>query len=142
MALSFLILSFYYGLVCGGGFSQINYLGDMRQAYLNLLNDVEAEESEKDLARSIKTNLFRGEFVLATLETFKERVPASGLDLALYGNERTAERLEEMGRNFSLRDAVATMMPEYHKIITGYYPTSNKPLLPEPSLSAIESPSI
>lgn len=119
MALTFIILSFYYGLNCGGGFSQINYLGEMREAYLKVLDETGAPEEELRTVRSLTTDCFRGEFVLARLGNAMGSVPATLLDVILYGNPGTAAALEEVANTTSLADAVDEMMPEFYTIITG-----------------------
>ena len=47
MALCFIVLSFYYGLRCGGGFLQPNYLTQLKEAYARFLTEIKAENSEK-----------------------------------------------------------------------------------------------
>ncbi len=61
MPLVFIVLSFYYGFVCGGGFSQVDYLGHMKIAWMNMLRDV-GENSEADQVEKIPTNIYLGDF--------------------------------------------------------------------------------
>ncbi len=66
MPLVFIVLSFYYGFVCGGGFSQVDYLGSMKNAWMNMLRDV-GENSETDQVEKIPTNILLGDY--ATIQS-------------------------------------------------------------------------
>lgn len=144
MALSFIVLSFYYGLACAGGFSQINYLPELQLAYLNLLRDAGAGDEDARTAASVATDCFRGEFGLAALgkdrgapQFAAEAAPARSaresaapdaagtgvlattFDMVRYQNVDTASRLCAVMESLALGDAISAMMPEYYKIITG-----------------------
>ncbi|MEI7511166.1 MAG: hypothetical protein WCJ84_03350 [Candidatus Peregrinibacteria bacterium] len=119
MMLIFMVLSFYYGLKCLGGFSQINYLTHMKNAYIKMQADLEAYRSIEVCARA-QTKELGGDLVIAYLGEKKENgivVPATGLDLILYGNENTWEYLMEMTKELTLYEAISPMMPEFYKII-------------------------
>ncbi len=118
MALTFIILSFYYGLTCGGGFSQVNYLTRMKDAYLKLLEEMGHPE-ELPQVTSIKTDFFCGEFVFATMSNKKRTAHASSTDLIMYGGEETGNQLHELAKICTLASAVDEMMPEYYKILYG-----------------------
>ncbi|MBI3588812.1 MAG: hypothetical protein HY093_00135 [Candidatus Liptonbacteria bacterium] len=120
MALSFIVLSFYYGLPCGGGFSQINYLGEIKNAYLKLLKEMGGFEKEMAQTKKIPTNIFRGEFVLATLGKKQKAVPATLIDLILHQDQTTTKKLAHLAKKITLKKAIDPMMPEFYKIITGH----------------------
>ena len=118
--LALLIISFYYGITCGGGFSQINYLTYMKEAYLRLLHDVGAGDEEHAAVDAVDTQVFRGEFVIVSLGAQRgQPVPATALDCILYAHKDSAEVFERMAREMSLADAVDSMMHEFYKIVTG-----------------------
>ncbi len=119
MALSFITLSFYYGLPCGGGFSQVNYLEEMKVAYLKMLNETGKFKKEIDQTKKIPTNIFRGEFVLASLSNRKKQVPATTIDLILHAHKDTPKKIRVASKQVHLKAAVDQMMPEFYKIITG-----------------------
>lgn len=133
MALSFIVLNFYYGLTCGGGFSQINYLGEMKQAYLALLQTAGYNE-ELSYVQAQVTDIFCGEFVLAVLASQHASTPASSLDMILYGQENTHQALSILAKEASLNSVVDAMMSEYYKIIVGTYPRMEHPILPRATL--------
>lgn len=133
MALSFIILSFYYGLTCGGGFSQINYLGDMKHAYLKFLEEAGYTE-EQELVRSIETDIFCGEFVLATIASKEDHCPAFSLDVALSHADDLNNNLLNLSKETRLETVIDSMMPEYYKIITGTPISSLHITLPKPIL--------
>lgn len=119
MALTFIILSFYYGLSCGGGFLQVSYLTAMKDAYRSMLKTAGAGQDEIDSLDSIKTDYFCGEFVLGTLANQAGRAPATPLDFLLYSDANTFARLRDTASECTLNEAVDQMMPELYKIVCG-----------------------
>ena len=117
-ALSFIVLQFYYGLACGGGFTQIQQLADVKRAYLNFLNEAGGNAEDKEIAERAMTNCFRGEFMLATLGEGDRIIPATSIDLILYYNRATQTALEKRMRELKLSEAIEPMIPEFYKIIS------------------------
>lgn len=121
MALTLSLFSFYYGLPCAGGFSQVGYLEQMKRAYMQTLKNT-PYTNETDHLKSVPTDFFAGEFILALLGYGGMRIPATPVDLILYGNRTTGATLHTITRTTSLRTAVTPMLPELYKIITGTRP--------------------
>lgn len=117
MMLCFIVLSFYYGLKCLGGFSQTNYLTLMKNAYIKMQVDLGNYRSIEVCARA-QTKEMGGDFTIAFLGGPKgEMVPATGLDLILYGNEQTWSCLIEESKLITLQDGVSALMPEFYRIL-------------------------
>lgn len=117
MALTLIIISFYYGITCGGGFSQVNYLADMQKAYARVLQECSPEFDTQTLFP--RTNYFCSDFVLGVLEHEGKEVAATPIDYILYGIGDTAVTLLERSKKLSLKEAVDGLMPELHSIVTG-----------------------
>jgi cyanophycin synthetase len=124
MALTLSILSFYYGLTLGGGFSQVNYLSEMKYAYLKVAKDLQYKD-EITKVEATETNHFSGEFILATIG--RGRAHATLLDLILYSEHKTIAKIEKLATSMTLKQAVSYMMPEYYKIITGVHADTKLP---------------
>ncbi len=122
MALTYIVLSFYYGLSCAGGFSQVNYLTDMKKAYQKILADISGYESEAGHLQTLSTDFFACDFVLALLGMGKASVPATPFDLIIYGNRKTDRMLRKLANSLTLRQVVEPVLPELYKIITGEQP--------------------
>ena len=118
MALSFIVLSFYYGLTCGGGFLQVNYLSEMKEAYLKLLKNTGNVEEVPHIEKII-TDYFCGEFTSAMMSNRKRIAKASSIDLILYGNKGTGIQLQELVGVCTLGEAIDQMMPTFYQIIYG-----------------------
>lgn len=117
MMLSHVIISFYYGVKALGGFSQVNYLTFMKNAYIKMQTDRGNYKSVRVAAQS-QTKELCGDVTLAFLETDdKFMTPASGLDLILYGTDHTWSDFLEMSKKVSLEEALNPMMPEFYRII-------------------------
>ncbi|MDD2807675.1 MAG: hypothetical protein PHW95_04115 [Patescibacteria group bacterium] len=130
MLLTFIILAFYYGLKCLGGFSQVNYLTFMKQSYIKMLTDFEYYKSIEVCARS-QTKELCGEVTLAFIKDHADRLmPATGLDLILHGNDLTWKQFVELTKNITVSEALNPLMSEFYKII---YPEISR----DPELASI-----
>jgi len=117
MLLTFMVLAFYYGLKCLGGFSQVNYLTLMKRAYIKMLADLENYKSIEVCAR-VQTKELCGEVTLAFLKNSEGTLmPATGLDLLLYGNDMTWTQFVELSKNVTLAEALNPLMSEFYKIL-------------------------
>jgi hypothetical protein len=117
MMLTYIVLSFYYGLKCLGGFSQVNYLTHMKNAYIKMLVDRGNYRSIEVCARA-QTKEMCGDMTIAFLGgPSGEMVPATGLDLILYGDEKTWPTLVQESKEIGLEEAINPMMPEFYPIV-------------------------
>lgn len=135
MKLCYMTLAFYYGLKCLGGFSQVNYLTFMKNAYIKMHADQGNYRSIEVCARA-QTKEMGGDYTLAFLKGFNDEViPASGLDLILYGHENTWKIFVEESKEITLDEAVSALLPEFYRIL---YPEAER----EGSLADISSDAI
>lgn len=129
MMLCYIVLAFYYGLKCLGGFSQVNYLTFMKNAYIKMQVDRGNYRSIEVCARS-QTKEMGGDFTLAFMGGPNgELVPSTGLDLILYGTDETWPCLIEQSKQISLEEGIFTLMPEFYRIL--YLETERDPELLE-----------
>lgn len=130
-ALCYSILSFYYGLTLGGGFSQIQYLGEMKKAYDKTICHSDSERSGGEGSPpNIKTNVFTGECVQLGLSDGARVVPATLFDILLW-NRGDIAQLYKSFKTAPLGISLDLMMPEYVQIITGKRPDiSDLPEIP------------
>lgn len=119
MALSFILLSFYYGLRCGGGFSQVSYLTDMKAAYLTMIESLGVAE-ERQYVQSVDTTYFCGEIAFVFLENAGQLLPASSIDIILYGEEGAPNAIRAFSERCTLSEAFDRMIPTLYKIIAPY----------------------
>lgn len=140
MALTLSILSFYYGLTLGGGFSQVEYLSQMKDAYIKVLRDI-AETNEIKKVETVATNHFSGDVVLATVGRNGKRTPATLIDLIMYKNQGMKAGIQKHAKTLLLGDAILPLLPECYKIITGAWPNKiPKIRLPHPVCRARHKP--
>ncbi len=111
IALSYSILSFYYGLTLGGGFSQIDYLGDMREAW----------DKTFDTKTLIKTDVFAGEFALLGISDHIHTAPATLFDVLLYAQDPNTAVNNALS-NISIKESLDAMMDELVEIVSGTKP--------------------
>jgi len=135
MMLSHMVLSFYYGLKCLGGFSQVNYLTLMKNAYIKMQVDRGNYRSIEVCARS-QTKEMGGDFTFSFLGGSKgELVPSTGLDLIMYGTDQTWSCLVEQSKQITLEEAIYPLMPEFYRII---YPETQR----DPELISLSAENI
>jgi hypothetical protein len=117
MMMTFIVLSFYYGLKCLGGFSQVNYLTFMKNAYIKMQTERGNYRSIEVCARA-QTKEIGGDFTITFINGPKgEMLPATGIDLILYGDENTWPTLLEESKTIKLEEALNPIMPEFYSII-------------------------
>lgn len=112
LLLSFLVVSLYHGLTCLGGFSQVNYLTDMKERFIRLM----AETKDGELATFVETKAFCGDINLAFLETAGTYISATGVDLALRISKESWERFRERACTVTLAEALDPMIPELYTL--------------------------
>lgn len=117
MSITLTTLSFYYGLACAGGFSQVNYLAEMKEAFLKLLTS-KTNSIEIEIATNVPTDLLAGDFILTTLPAHT-KVPATPIDIIMHKKHFTAGKFKKTIRETRLGQAIDKMMPELYAIVTG-----------------------
>jgi D-alanine-D-alanine ligase-like ATP-grasp enzyme len=125
MLLSFIVMSFYYGLTCFGGFSQIAYLPEMQKAYLSFLDELEifdalgkkfAWQEEKNIAAAVDTDRFCSDIVF----NYVSKKPATIVDLIKPGRpEEIWLKVLNRAKRITLKQAIMPMFPEFYKILYG-----------------------
>lgn len=110
LALCYSIVSFYYGITLGGGFSQIQYLGDMKNAWTGLLSDVHDPESE--VGDAISTDIFTGDFVIAGISDGMDTKPATLMDIYLWGDGSTQDHIKRLFNEMPIGDTLDIMIPQ------------------------------
>lgn len=117
MALCYSMLSFYYGIVLGGGFSQVQYLAQMKQAYNRVLKT--CNEPNIFDQQDIRTDIFTGEYVNVGVSNDLSVTPASLIDIYLYGGDDANDVINRQFQTMSIRDSLDLMMPEFVQIVAG-----------------------
>src|SRR3989338_3342101 len=134
------MLSFYYGIKLGGGFSQVQYLGDMKKAWSRLLNDCgvdtkhdvgaangasavdDATVEKSQRFEHIRTDIFTGEYVAIGLHnpsrTAPPSVPATLIDILLWSEKDAGSIIDEQFEKITITETLDLMMPEFIHIIT------------------------
>ncbi len=127
---TFMVLCFYYGLTCFGGLGQVAYLPVMKKAYEEMVLSLGDTES-LHACQHIETDRLGGEIIIAFLAQRSGRVvPATAIDLLLYGNGSTNSDIANIARTVSFSDAMMVTMPTE-------YPMRYSPSERDPALSAV-----
>lgn len=115
--LSFLVMSFYYGVTCLGGFSQPSYLTAMKHAYILLLREV-GNNAEANKCEQVETAIMGGDMALALLQDKQGGLhQATGLDLMLYGKGNLADTIARIAKTMTFTEATDIMMPLFYEVM-------------------------
>jgi hypothetical protein len=115
--LCFIVINFYYGLECFGGFSQTEYQTAMQQAFSDALEGLgEHAEAEWVKQRSTK-NMIEG-IGISFLESKDGPALATLMDLLLWPSGRGREAILKTMDSLTLRESITSFLPEIYPIIT------------------------
>jgi len=124
--LTFCVLALYYGLILGGGYEQTYYLTQTKKNYVAVLSAMGDKESIEATDGLITTNLVIPRPLLLYLEGPNDlRVPATGLDMYLYGDKgKSWNRILDAAKNVTMTEIIERTLPsiyrEYCKDATNY----------------------
>ncbi len=118
-ALSFIILSFYHGLILTGGGGQTTYQTHMKNAYIKLLEEI-GEIDEASLTKKVPTDtqalVYPG---VAFLQTpTGEMVPATTLDLLLHADHDYIEKIHDLVSKITVKQNLARVLPLLYSWLT------------------------
>lgn len=116
MLLIFMVLSFYYGLKCLGGFSQVNYLTQMKHAYLAMQKEL-GNEADVKVASCVQTKELGEDLSIAFANFGNNHLTlATGLDLILYHSPETWKTLTAVSNDITLSEALSAMFPSFYRV--------------------------
>ncbi len=131
MALCYSILAFYYGLTLGGGFSQIQYLGDMKIAWGKVFSRSKAK------FENTVTDTFSGEAIISGISDGQTNKQATLADFLIYTkDENEADILAERSLSeIKVGESLDAMMYELYEIVSGKYLTIEDLPIPKKTLN-------
>lgn len=115
--LTFCVLALYYGLILGGGYEQTYYLTQTKKKYTALFSEIGDTESAEATEGLITTNLVIPRPLLVYLEGPHDlRVPATGLDLYLYGDTgKSWGRMLEAAKQVTTGEIIERTLPSIYR---------------------------
>ncbi len=114
--LKFMVISFYYGLKCLGGFNQVNYLTLMKNNYIKMNADLGNYRSIEMCARAQTKEMIDGLSVAFLGSPGKPFALATGIDLILYGNKDSWNNLMHVVQSLTFDEAFSPLLPEIYRI--------------------------
>jgi hypothetical protein len=116
MLLCYLIVAFYYGFKCLGGFSQVSDLTHTKEAWMNMLREL-GEEAEAEAAVPVQTKELNDGLTLAYLRTQEGNfIPANALDLILQG-DTSLEDFVAVSKSFTFKEMMNPLVVEIYKVL-------------------------
>ncbi len=110
----FCTISFYYGVKCLGGYSQVNYLTYMKRAFMAMLTQL-GEPDAADTCDLVATKNWSG-FSFSYIEDDRGSIlPAQFLDLYLHMDHGMFQRLMDYAHVCTIGQAVEPILPEIYR---------------------------
>ena len=116
LALCLIILNNYYGLTCGGGFSQVDYLPQINKAYQAVINHLNLGEIT---GKSILADVLGGDFAYLAISNGRKKQLATALDLILYNKEDVEIKINELVATIKIEEAIKSLFPYFYHVLTG-----------------------
>jgi len=127
MALCYSIISFYYGITLGGGFGQIKYLGEIKDAWRKT-----AEVLNEEIIDT-RSDIFSGGLVLTGISNRETIKPASLFDALIYTEDREGdhyvrqefaeEKIQKAIEESKIGDTLDALLDDIVAIIEGEKPS-------------------
>lgn len=112
MAFCLIILSFYYKITCGGGFSQVNYLQNMKTAWETLLSQMD-HENEVEIVKNSITDIYLGDYNLMTESYGQPHL----FDCMLNFSDKEILKYKSLADSRTLHDDILSMMPFFYSTL-------------------------
>ncbi|HVW66772.1 MAG TPA: hypothetical protein VHA78_03495 [Candidatus Peribacteraceae bacterium] len=124
MMLCYLMVSFYYGMKCLGGFSQVHDLTLMKGAWSKVLES-QGLKDEVEALVPVQTRELGGDgMALSYLPTpHHDMVPATGFDMMLEEEDTSLEHFLMLSRKVTLQEIMNPMLPDIYKVL---YPNDER----------------
>lgn len=114
--LTFVVLGMYYGFNLSGGLDQPTYLTQTKNAYINVLKDLHLTEEIDNVEPIVTDDIVITRPTLAFLEDKNgNRIPATSLDLLLYGTNYSWSSIIEASKKVPLKDLFYRLYPELYR---------------------------
>lgn len=111
---SFLILLFYQ-MTCLGGFNQVNWLTDIKERFLILLQEMGEREIIEKIAHIPTTNFAEGN--LTFMYSNNRLIKPSATDLFLSGEDFYIKYCD-LAKQITLGESIESLLPEIYRVIT------------------------
>lgn len=117
MFLCYVMIPFYYGMKCLGGFSQVHDLSMIKNAWQAYLREIGSDAEAEAVAPVQTKEMTAGGIVLAFEETANHAlVAATGIDLAVSKKDTSFERFIELSKKVTLIEMMNAMLPETYTV--------------------------
>ncbi|KKW42798.1 MAG: hypothetical protein UY92_C0003G0004 [Candidatus Magasanikbacteria bacterium GW2011_GWA2_56_11] len=118
MALCYLVVSLYYGVKCLGGFSQVNDLTMLKEAWRGFLAAV-GEETEAAAVLPVQTKELGGDgMVLAYMGDAEQGLsPATGIDMLIEQSAGRYGHFVELAKKITLSEAMSPLLPDIYNVL-------------------------
>lgn len=115
LLLTFIVLSFYYGMLLGGGASQTSYLTDMKNAYVKMMEEVGDTQSIMDSHEAVTDDFVFFRPHLAFIDAYGHRISASGMDMYLYENGESWDKIIQATKSITVEQFITILAPILYK---------------------------
>lgn len=116
MVLCYLIVSFYYGFKCLGGFSQVSDLTQTKEAWMSFLKEIGLNE-EAEAVVPVQTKELNDGLTVAYMRTTKgDFIPANAVDLMI-SEVAPFEHFVHLAKNLRFQEMMNPLVVEIYKVL-------------------------
>ena len=112
----FLVL-LYYGLICLGGFNQVNWLTEIKQKFVSLLKAAGRHNAAEQILKTATDNFAETNLAFARNNSGEVYQPTL-LDLYLQNQPQIFNNYRQLADKLTLAQSIDTELPEIYKVIT------------------------
>ena len=117
MLLCYLMVAFYYGMKCLGGFCQVHDLTRVKEAWQTMLKE-RGEFIEAAALEPVQTKELGSAMVLAYVRTTDGgTVPATGIDMIMEKSDTSMKKYVTLSKTITLEEAMSSMLPEMYTVL-------------------------
>ncbi len=115
-ALCLITTSFWGGLVCGGGYSQVDYLSELKDRYVEMLLQM-GEKGSAEVLKRMPTDRLGSDYLFAFAKRASGTFPLTLLDIISGGNELST-LMHATTQSLPLRGAIDNVLPDVYGMLT------------------------
>ncbi len=115
LLLTFVILSFYYGLILEGGHLQTTYLTQMKERYLSMMEELGDTASFSEVQDSVTDDYLIYRPHIGFIDAWGDRIAAQGLDMYLHQNPNNWKNIIDASKTIPFEEFMTVLMPVFYK---------------------------
>ncbi len=116
-AICLVVVSFWGGIVCGGGYSQVDYFSELKDRYASMLQNF-GEKGSAEVLKRMPTDRLGSDYHFSFEKALKTLYPMTFLDM-IKGGKSFQNWMKERIDDTALSSAIENVLPDIYDILYG-----------------------